>query len=198
MNSPKPASIGVADHNGWALLVCVAVYDGAPRILEHRRVELLDSGLPAQPYHQDTLSMSMSKAEALVRRVKASAHKHARAALIDIRDAIAPDHRLVALAIRQPPFAELPDSVAAVHAWRPMLFAADGMLYHAALTTAARELGIAVALYARGEEMANADAALGRPSGWTDDALKDIAREPSLPWTKEHRNAAAAALATIR
>jgi hypothetical protein len=198
MTAQSRAAVGVADHNGWALMVCVAVDTGLPVILAERRVELLDEGLPAQPYHHETLNMPPAKAEALVRRVKASAHKHAYAALAALRDAIEPRHRLALLAIRKPPFAELPDSVAAVHAWRPMLFAADGMLYHGAITSAAKELGIAVSLYARGNEMSDADTACGKPAGWTDSIMHDVARDAASPWTKEHRNAAAAALAALR
>jgi len=198
MTVQRPAAVGVADHPGWALMVCVAVDTGLPAILAQRRIELLDEGLPAQPYHHETLNMPPGKAEALVRRVKASAHKHAHAALAALRDAIEPRHRLALLAIREPPFAELPDSVAAVHAWRPMLFAADGMLYHGAITSAAKELGIAVSLYVRGNEMTDADAACGRPAGWTDAIMHDVVRDAASPWTKEHRNAAAAALAALR
>jgi hypothetical protein len=198
MTVQKPAAVGIADHNGWALAVCVTVDTGVPAILAQRRLTLLDDGLPAQPYHHETLNMQPAKAEALVRRVKASAYKHAHAGLAALRDAIAPRHRLSILAIRQPPFAELPDSVAAVHAWRPMLFAADGMLYHGAITTAARELGLAVTLYVRGNEMADADAASGRPPGWTDAKMHDVVRDAASPWTKEHRYAAAAAFAALK
>jgi hypothetical protein len=198
MTVQKPAAVGVADHNGWALMVCVSVDTGVPAILAQRRLALLEDGLPVQPYHHETLNMQPAKAEALVRRVKASAYKHAHAGLAALRDAIAPRHRLSMLAIREPPFAELPDSVAAVHAWRPMLFAADGMLYHGAITSAAKELGIAVSLYVRGNEMADADAASGRPAGWADAMMRDVVRDAASPWTKEHRNAAAAAFAALK
>jgi hypothetical protein len=198
MTVQKPAAVGISDHNGWALAVCVSVDTDVPAIIAQRRFELLDDGLPAQPYHHETLNMQPGKAEALVRRVKASAHRRAQAALVALRDAIAPRHRLTMVAIREPPFAELPDSVAAVHAWRPMLFAADGMLYHAAITTAAKELGLVVSLYVRGNEMSDADAACGRPAGWTDSMMHGVVRDAASPWTKEHRNAAAAAFAALK
>lgn len=44
------AIVGVSDHGGWAVLVTVA---GDGRLLDRRRVELVDTGLPKLPYHHD-------------------------------------------------------------------------------------------------------------------------------------------------
>lgn len=41
-----PVVVGVADHNGWAALVCVSVKDGSPEVIDRRRVELIEPGLP--------------------------------------------------------------------------------------------------------------------------------------------------------
>ena len=55
--------MGLSDHNGWAILVSVAKSKGVPVLLDRRLVELIDPGLPKQPYHHETLSLSESVRE---------------------------------------------------------------------------------------------------------------------------------------
>jgi hypothetical protein len=52
-----PVVVGVADHNGWAALVCVGIKDGLPEVVDRRRVELIAPGLPKQPYEHETVGM---------------------------------------------------------------------------------------------------------------------------------------------
>ena len=58
-----PVVAGVADHNGWAILVCVSAKDGAPEVVDRRRVELIEPGLPSQPYEHETLGLNTAEAE---------------------------------------------------------------------------------------------------------------------------------------
>ena len=67
---------------------------------------------------------------------------------------LAPAYAVVALAIREPPFAELPGTVRAVRKSYRLQCAADGMLYQLAICRAARQLGLDVQLCRRGEETA--------------------------------------------
>ena len=39
-----PVVAGVADHNGWAVFVCVSVKYGSPVVIDRRRVELIEPG----------------------------------------------------------------------------------------------------------------------------------------------------------
>ena len=43
-----PVVAGVSDHNGWAIFVCVSATDGVPAVIDRRRVELINRGLPNQ------------------------------------------------------------------------------------------------------------------------------------------------------
>ena len=49
------ALIGVFDHCGWAILVTVG-RDGS--LLDRRRVELVDRGLPKLPHHHEAQTLS--------------------------------------------------------------------------------------------------------------------------------------------
>ena len=68
----RPVVVGVADHNGWAVLVSAAALNGAPTVVDRRRVSLIEKGIPNQPYHHETLVLSDANAEQLLRKVKRS------------------------------------------------------------------------------------------------------------------------------
>ena len=68
----RPVVVGVADHNGWAILVSAAVVNGEPTVVDRRRVRLIEKGVPSQPYHHETLALSDAEAEQLLRKVKRS------------------------------------------------------------------------------------------------------------------------------
>jgi uncharacterized protein YraI len=56
-----PCVISVADHAGWAHIVCVSAPGNVPAVVERRRVTLIDAGLPTLPYHHETLRMPVKK-----------------------------------------------------------------------------------------------------------------------------------------
>src|SRR6476620_769852 len=109
-----PCVISVADHAGWAYVVCVAAPTRVPAVVERRRVTLIDAGLPTLPYHHESLGMKVDAANALIARVRRSIAGCASRALREVVTDLAPAYPVVALAIREPPFPELPDTVAAV------------------------------------------------------------------------------------
>lgn len=189
--------ISAADHAGWAHLVCVAAPRGAPAVIERRRVTTIDAGLPTMPYHHESLGLPVATADALIARVRQSV---AQCTLHALRDAIAdlsPSYRVAALAIREPPFPDLPETVATVRQSYQLQCAADGMMYQLALCAAARELGLPVHLCRRGEEYARAAARLGVDSREIESFVRVTGRPPGPPWTEEHRRAYAAAIAVL-
>src|SRR5262245_823469 len=52
-----PCVIGVAEHAGWAHLVCVAAAANVPAVVVRRRVTTIDKGLPTMPYHHESLGL---------------------------------------------------------------------------------------------------------------------------------------------
>src|SRR6185295_7840030 len=64
--------VGVADHNGWAVLVSAAAENGEPVVVDRRRVTLIDEGTPSQPYHHETLALPDDESERLLRKVRRS------------------------------------------------------------------------------------------------------------------------------
>jgi hypothetical protein len=187
-----PTAVGIAEHLGWAWFVSVAIRAGEPVLLDSRRVQLVAPGLPCMPFHHDTDGMDLQAADALLADVKASAAEYALAGLQSLRK----EHAITAISLRHPPLPSLPDSVADSRASYTINCRGDGMLYHQAICGAAERLGIRIALHKRGEEEMLAARSLGVDTGTLKRGLADLgATAPS--WTKEHRQAAAAAIAAL-
>ena len=193
---PAPCVVSVADHTGWAHLVCVAAPGNVPAVVARRRVALIDTGLPTMPYEHDTTALGEDEANAVIARVRRSIAARTSDALRRIVIELAPAHTAVALAIRKPPFDDLPATVAAVRTSR-LLYAADGMLYQLAICRAARQLGLDVHMWRRGEETSRAAQQLGVTPGEVDEFVSRTGRPAGPPWTQEHRRAYAAGIAAL-
>jgi hypothetical protein len=108
-----------------------------------------------------------------------------------------PKYAVVALAIRKPPFDELPDTVAAAWNSSRLRYAADGMMYQQAMCNVARELGLDVHLCVRREETSRAAEQLAVTAGEIETFVAGAGRPEGPPWTQEHRHAYAAGIAAL-
>jgi hypothetical protein len=191
-----PVVAGVADHNGWAVFVCVSAKDGVPEVVDRRRVELIEPGLPNQPYEHETLGLNTAEAERLVREVRESAGHCAERALSRLRSSLG-SNLVVSLALRAAPLRCLPGTVAEGHASRPVMMRADAMLYYDALCTSATSLGISVATFPRGEERLRAAEATATTAERLDQFLSGLRASLGPPWQQDHQAAAARAIAAL-
>ncbi|HEY6389850.1 MAG TPA: hypothetical protein VIX89_01155 [Bryobacteraceae bacterium] len=195
-----PVVAGVADHNGWAIFVSVSANDGSPEVVDRRRVELIEPGLPKQPYEHETAGMNAAEAERLVEEVRESAVHCAERALSRLRSSLASKpaagRETVSIALRAAPLPQLPGSVAEARASWHIRVRADAMLYHDALCTAAASLGIKVAAFPRGEERRQAAAAMATTAERLDLFLSGLRTSLGPPWRQDHQAAAARAIAT--
>jgi hypothetical protein len=192
-----PCVVSAAEHAGWAHFVCVAAPGHVPAVIERRRVTTIDQGLPTMPYHHESLGMRDDEANALIARIRRSIAERTSRALHEVVTDLSPSYSVVALAIREPPFPELPETVATVHKSYQLQCAADGMMYQLALCRAARDLGLEVHLYRRGEEAVRAAAQLGIAADDIESFVNGTGRPSGPPWTKEHRRAYAAGIAAL-
>ena len=195
--NPLTAVLGVADHNGWAVCVTVAASRGLPVVVDRRRVGLIEPGVPSQPYHHETVGLALPEAEELVLRVRESVMRTTLARMSELRDELRPPYTIVAMTLRTPPLAYVPVTVAEAHKSYPVMCRADGMMYHDALCTAARRLGIALELHDRGQEVARAADSLGVSLEELEHFIQTAGASLGPPWQKEHRHAAAAAIRVL-
>jgi hypothetical protein len=189
--------LSVAEHTGWAHLVCVAAPGLVPAVVARRRVTLIDSGLPRQPYEHDSTALREDEANALIAQVRRSVAACTSDALTRVVTELARSYAVVALAIRKPPFADLPETVAAVRESYRLQCVADGMLYQLAICRAARQLGLDVHMCRRGEEISWAAERLGVTLHEVEEFVSRAGRPAGPPWTQEHRRAYAAGIAVL-
>jgi hypothetical protein len=192
-----PSILAVSEHTGWAYVVCVSARDRRPFVITRRRIALIDPGLPTQPYEHETRAMRPGEAEALVANVRSSVARTTDLALGRLVDELSDEHPVVTLTIRNPPFEELPETVAEVHASYQLLCSADGALYNLAIRNAAKRLGLEVQLYQRGDEIGLAAIALGVSLDAVEEFVTGPGRPSGPPWTVEHRRGYAAAIGAL-
>lgn len=180
--------IGVSDHGGWAVLVTVS-RDG--RVLDRRRVELVDDSLPAIPHHHESQRLPLPDAVALIGRVRRSAARHAALALDGVADDVP---RIAGIALRVCP--ELPPTVEErIKEYRSRNIA-DWVMYREALAGAASSRGLRVYWYDVKQVLAVAAEALRVPN--FDTYFHDLRRTLGPPWNNDHKLAMAAAISAGR
>jgi len=179
------ATAGIYDHAGWAIVVCVA--DG--KLLDKRRIELIDPGLPSLPHHHPCQHLPIDEAVALVARVRTSAEACSARALDALPKSIG------AIAIRKRP--ELPPTVAERIRSYYAQTRADGVMFRDALESAALARGWRVHEYEAKTVLAEAAAAL-RLDQDIDEWMREVGRNAGRPWTGDHRLAMAAAIVATR
>ena len=178
--------IGISDHGGWAVLVTVA-RDGT--LLDLRRIELLDAGLPKLPHHHEGQGLPLDKAVELVERVRVSAERHAMLALDGVTMALP---RILGVALRECP--QLPPTIAGrIKDYRAQNVA-DWVMYRKALASAAEARGWPVHWYDAKSVLGAARQALRVEN--LDAHFLQVRRAVGPPWDKDHKLAMAAAIVT--
>ncbi len=196
--APRTASVGVAENGNSAVLITVAAGD----VLDRRRIDLTERGLPTHPHHHEgswaigryldspwARPISLPDAIALVERVRASAARGARDALESLASAVRIP--IASIALRVCP--ELPPTIEERIKDNRAQTVADSVMYREALAGAARALGWSVHWYDRERVRHDAAVALGRPD--VEPFLDALGRKLGPPWQAQHKLAAAAAIA---
>lgn len=133
-------AVRVSDHGGWAATVTV---DADGRVLDRRRLELVEPGLPSIPHHYDAQLVRLDEGVKLVERVRASAERLAAVRLDEV--AMAAGGAVGSIALRRcPPLSEtiaecLQDTFARNNA--------DWVMYRKLLAAAAEARGWRVLWY---------------------------------------------------
>ncbi len=176
--------IGISDHGGWAVLVTVG-RDGT--LLDRRRVELVDEGLPKIPHHSECQRLPLDEAVELVERVRASAEKNAVLALDSVAMAVP---RILGIALRQRP--ELPPTIAEriQNYWAQNN--ADWVMYRKALASAAEARGWPVHWYDPKKVLEAASQTLGVEN--LDAHFLQVRKTVGPPWNNDHKLAMAAGI----
>jgi hypothetical protein len=178
--------VGIYDHLGWAFVVTAS---NNHEVVDRRRIELLEPGMPNMPIHHPEQGRSLKEVEALVTRVRASA-EIATIASLDALTAALPGS-VTSMHLRALP-ADFPTDIA-VQLRAPYEAQADAIMYRQVLAAAAKARGWTVRFYNARTAEAEAAAILGSRA---DDVLRGPRNRFGPPWTKDHRTALAATILT--
>lgn len=176
--------VGIAHHFGWAVAVTASADHD---VVDRRRIELVEPGMPAAPIHQEGKSLDFASTAALVAAVRASAWRAISASL----DELATDlpEPIVSMSLRSwPP--DFPEDVA-VQLRAPYESQADSVMYRQVLAECARARGWDVHLFDARDVESRAAVILGARA---DEVLHGPRGTLGPPWTKDHRMALAATI----
>ena len=180
--------IGVSDHGGWAVLV-TAARDGT--LLDRRRVDLVDEGLPKLPHHSEGQRLPLDEAVELAERVRVSAERHAGLALDAVTMAMP---RILGVALRK--CQHLPPTIAErIKDYRAQNVA-DWVMYRKALASAAEARGWPVHWYDAKKVLGAASQALSVEN--LNAHFVHVRRAVGPPWDKDHKLAMAAAIVAAK
>jgi hypothetical protein len=173
--------VGIAHHFGWA----VAVTAGDDhRVIDRRRIELVEPGVAAAPIHTDGKSLDDEAAADLVARTRASAVRATAKALDELVATVGP---VASLSLRAwPP--DFPTDIATQRRV-PYEARADSVMYRQVLDDAARARGWDVHFFDAKDVESRAAKILGSRA---DEVVNGPRATLGPPWGKDHRMALAA------
>ncbi|MHA6785426.1 hypothetical protein ACVGOW_31195 [Pseudonocardia saturnea] len=174
--------VGIAHHLGWAVAVTASADH---RVVDRRRIELVEPGVPAAPIHHEGKPLDDAAASALVARVRDSAARATSASLDALASAVR--EPIVSLSLRAWPL-DFPDDIAVLRR-APYEARADSVMYRQVLDDLARARGWTVHFYDARTVEREAARILAARAG-------EVLHGPRValgpPWAKDHRTALAA------
>lgn len=189
LSDVAPAALGFRAHSGWTALVVVVGPRHSPTVVERRRIELIATGIPKQPYHAAE-KLDLKAAEKLIGRSVEAARRLARqavrAVIADLRDK---GHEAVGsgivLASGRPA-----TTLAATLASHALIHTAEGELFRSALAYASEQCGLPV-LGVRERDLHDRCATdLHIEPGELGRRISEMGRRLGPPWTQDQKQAA--------
>jgi len=185
------AALGFRAHSGWAAVVVVAGTPGStavPSVIDRRRIEIVASGAPAQPYHA-AAEMDLKEAEKLVRRSSDQAARLAETALRAVIDDLGGrGHRVAGCGIVLASGRPLP-ALEATLASHALIHTAEGELFRDALVCAGEACGLRVTGVRERELYARCAAELRLPLDHLKRHVVDLGRALGPPWRQDQKDA---------
>jgi hypothetical protein len=185
--------LGVADHLGWAVAVTAS---SNHEVVDRRRVELIERGLPAAPIHhmggphllhRPGELLDDGALATLVAEVRASVVRSTLAALDELAGAV--PEPIMSISLRAWP-ANFPEDIA-VQRRVPYESRADAIMYRQVLAQLAGDRGWVVHPYDAKSVETEAVRILGERA---DEVLHRPRATLGPPWSKDHRMALAATI----
>ncbi len=191
MGTMTHAALGFRAHSGWAALVAVAGPLRSPMVIDRRRIELADCGVPrpVQPYHA-AQRLDLKEAEEVVRHAVNEARRLARRDLRAVVNHLrAMGHQVVGCCILLAsgrPAGTLAETLAS-HA---LIHTAEGELFRGALTNACEHCRLPVTGVRERELYARGAAELHLPVEELRRRMTELGRDIGPPWGQDQKHSA--------
>ncbi len=191
----KPATIGLRMHSGWGVLVVISGEAHSVELVDRRRIVTSDPRIPGanQPYHH-AARLAFPEAEEYLVKCAAVSERLALTAIGEVlRELRGRHYRVVGSAVLMAsgrPLPPLPHILGS----HPLRHTAEGISFRQAVTKACERLNIAVTPMRERELDELAKAAFGKAASRVQRAISSLGRSLGPPWTKDHKNAALAAV----
>ena len=192
-------ALGLKSHSGWAALVAIGGSGPDMRVVDRRRVPLVDADAQwaKQPYHA-AQALAPDRARELVQRgidgARDAATRELRTVLTSLDES---GYVVVACAVLVPP--PMPewstDEILAVHV---RMHKAEGVLFPAALCTAAETNGLRLVVIPEKAVEQYAARSLGVPPSRVDARIGALGKSLGPPWGQDQKKAALAAVVALR
>lgn len=176
--------MGIAHHLGWAVAVTASADH---EVVERRRIELIEPGMPAAPIEHETRLLGDDDAARMVAEARASALRATSASLDQLAASL--PGPIVSMSLRAWPL-DFPDDIVVLRR-PPYDSRADSVMYCQVLSECAHVRGWEVHLFDARDVEAQAARILGERAG---DVLGRPRATLGPPWTRDHRIALAATI----
>jgi hypothetical protein len=190
-------AFGTKAHSGWAVLVVAGMREGAPVVVDRRRIELAKEGWQKAPYHAAE-PMKPEAAAKLVARATASA---GQSAIRELQAAIHHEkerHHDVAgcgVLVLDPMPVWSVEEVLAVHF---RMHKAEGALFRDALVQASQKCGLATVAIHEKHLIGEAAIVLRTSSDGVEKTLAMLGKALGAPWGKDQKEATLAACVALQ
>ena len=197
MTRSPGVAFGLKAHSGWAALVVLGERDGAPVVIDRRRIELVEEAWARQPYHAAENLKPQAARELVERGVEAAR----RMAVREMQAAVERERRrendvtACAVLVGDPMPDWSVDEILAVHF---RMHKAEGVLFRDVLVRATRACGLTLVPIPEKRLPAHAEQALGIPAVSLAKKMAALGKSVGPPWGKDQKDAALAALVALR
>jgi hypothetical protein len=141
VKNANSAALGFRVHSGWVAAVALGGSPRSPEVIDRRRIEVVESGSPGgvQPYHV-ARTMDLAKAEEFIKSVIVAVDRSTLLAVRAFAEAInGKGHAISCCGIVLASGRALPSMEGTLRS-HAMVHSAEGELYRAAITRAAKNL----------------------------------------------------------
>jgi hypothetical protein len=182
------AALGFRAHSGWAAAVALGGSTRSPKVIDRRRISLIESGSPGgvQPYHA-ARTMDLSKAEEFIAAVIVAIDRSALLAVRAFAEAIGGQGRSVAsCGIVLASGRALPSLEATLRS-HAMVHTAEGELYRSAIAKAATELNLQCVRVPERDLYKFAAKQLHIPEPKLKVRITEMGRSQESPWSADEK-----------